>query len=276
MSTADLKRELFRVCSSRTGARFSRTILQQAFRWGIELGIVSRRDNPCVDVRLARRDGADGRNRKSTSIKAVRDDEIPTPGEIQKMLIRALETDRKAWWVWVYIGATLGLRPSEVCALRREDFVLGRGLVRVERSVPDRSDPADWHMKTETSRRTHKVGQEFFDTLAGHLPERGWLFDARARGGGRPQRTHTATPCWPADAPNREMRSMRRALGMSELYRPYSLRHFVATRLILQGKEEIQVAKFLGTSVDMLQKVYANHLDQLAQRDIGEAVTNLF
>jgi integrase len=69
---------------------------------------------------------------------------------------------------------------------------------------------------------------------------------------------------------------MRRALGLPERYTPYSLRHFVATRLILQGKEEIQVAKFLGTSVDMLQKVYANHLDHAAQRDIGEAVTNLF
>ncbi len=69
---------------------------------------------------------------------------------------------------------------------------------------------------------------------------------------------------------------MRRALGLSELYRPYSLRHFVATRLILQEKEEIQVAKFLGTSVDMLQKIYANHRDHEAQCEIGEAVTNLF
>lgn len=121
-----------------------------------------------------------------------------------------------------------------------------------------------------------KVGPEFFDTVADHLPESEWLFEARARGGGLPQRTHTATPCWPADAPNREMRRMRRALGLSELYRTYSLRHFVATRLILQGKDEIQVAKFLGASVDMLQKVYANHLDHQAQREIGEAVTNLF
>ena len=131
-------------------------------------------------------------------------------------------------------------------------------------------------MKTETSRRTLKVGPDFFDTVRGHVPDEGWLFPARARGGGLPQRTHTATPCWPGDAPNREMRQMRRALGLSELYKSYSLRHFVATRLILQGKSEIQVAKFLGTSVQMLQKVYANHLDFDAQRDIGEAVTNLF
>lgn len=43
-----------------------------------------------------------------------------------------------------------------------------------------------------------------------------------------------------------------------------------------EGLDEIQVAKFLGTSVDMLQKVYANHLDQHAQHEIGEAVTDLF
>jgi integrase len=276
ISTTDLKREFFRVCRSRTGARFSRTILQQAFRWGIEQGHVARRDNPCVDVRLVRRDGSDGRNRKATSIKAVTDDEIPTPGEIQKMLVWAIETDRRVWWLWMYVAATLGLRPSEVCGLRREDFDPTKRSVTIQRSVPDRADPTDWHMKTETSRRTLKVGQEFFDTVSDRLPNSGWLFEARARGGGRPQRTHTATPCWPPDAPNREMRRMRRALGLSELYKPYSLRHFVATRLILQGKEEIQVAKFLGTSVDMLQKVYANHLDHQAQRDIGEAVTNLF
>ncbi|HYZ92094.1 MAG TPA: tyrosine-type recombinase/integrase [Actinomycetota bacterium] len=204
------------------------------------------------------------------------DDEIPTPGEIQKMLVWAIETDRRVWWLWMYVAATLGLRPSEVCGLRREDFDPTKRSVTIQRSVPDRADPTDWHMKTETSRRTLKVGQEFFDTVSDRLPNSGWLFEARARGGGRPQRTHTATPCWPPDAPNREMRRMRRALGLSELYKPYSLRHFVATRLILQGKEEIQVAKFLGTSVDMLQKVYANHLDHQAQRDIGEAVTNLF
>ncbi len=276
VTTADLKRDFFRVCSSRTGARFSRTVLQQAFRWGIEQRLVARRDNPCTDIWLARRSSSDGRARKSTSIKAVTDEQIPTPGEVQKMLVWALEKNRMSWWLWVYIDATLGLRPSEVCGLKVEDLDPVRGLVRVGRSTPDRAGADDWDMKTETSRRMLKVGPDFFETVRDHLPDEGWLFPARARGGGLPQRTHTATPCWPNDAPNREMRNMRRALGLSELYVPYSLRHFVATRLILQGKPEIQVAKFLGTSVEMLQKVYANHLDFDAQRDIGEAVTNLF
>jgi integrase len=276
ISTADLKRDLLRVCTSKTFARFCRTILLQAFRWAIEERIVARRDNPCTDLRLALRTASDGRNRKLASVKAITEDQIPTPGEIQKMLVWAIETDRREWWLWVYIAATLGLRPSEVCALQCEDFDDSRGLVIIERSAPDRSDPSDWSPKTQSSRRRLKVGPEFFGTVADHLPAEGWLFDARARGGGRPQRTHTATPCWPPDAPNREMRQMRRAVGLSERYTPYSLRHFVATRLILQGKEDIQVAKFLGTSVEMLQKVYANHLDHHAQRDIGLAVTHLF
>jgi len=276
ITTADLKRDFFRVCSSRTGARFSRTVLQQSFRWAIEERLVARRDNPCTDILLARRSSADGRARKGTSIKAVTDEQIPTPGEIHKMLIWALETGRLDWWLWMYIDATLGLRPSEVCALQTQDFDAQKGLVRIARSTPDRTDPDDWYMKTETSQRLLKVGPDFFETVREHLPDDGWLFPARARGGGLPQRTHTATPCWPQDAPSREMRRMRRALGLSELYVPYSLRHFVATRLILQGQAEIQVAKFLGTSVEMLQKVYANHLDFHAQREIGEAVTNLF
>jgi integrase len=276
ITTADLKRDLIRVCTSKTFARFCRTVLLQSFRWGLEERLVARRDNPCLDLRLTLRTASDGRNRKLAAVHAVTEDQIPNPGEIQKMLMWGVETGRRDWWLWVYIDATLGLRPSEVCALRVEDFDPSRGLVVIDRSAPDRSDPDDWHPKTATSRRTLAVGPEFFDSIAGHLPNEGWLFAARARGGGRPQRTHTATPCWPPDAPNREMRRMRRALGLSELYTPYSLRHFVATRLILQGKEEIQVAKFLGTSVEMLQKVYANHLDRHAQRDIGTAVTHLF
>lgn len=276
ISTLDLKRDFFRACTSRTFARFSRTVLQQAFRWAIEEQLVARRDNPCLGVKLVRRDGADGRNRKGTSIRAVTDEEIPTPAEVQKMLDWALEEGREVWWLWVYITATLGLRPSEACALRREDLDPAKRLVRVVRAAPDRSDPGDWHMKTETSRRILEVGPEFFDAVSSRLPATEWLFEARARGGGLPQRTHTATPCWPGDAPNREFRRMRRALGLPEIYHPYSLRHFVATRLILDGLDEIQVAKFLGTSVEMLQKVYANHIDRDAQREIGLAVTRLF
>lgn len=275
ITTADLKREFFRVCSSKTFARFSRTVLQQAFRWGIEEELVGRRDNPCVGVRLVRRDGADGRNRKGTSIRAVTDEDIPTASEIEKMLAWARETGRDTWWLWLFVTATLGLRPSEACALRREDLVEARRLVRIVRSAPDRSDPDDWHLKTETSRRVLEVGSDFFDAIVPSLPSSGWLFSARARGGGVPQRTHTATPCWPGDAPNREFRRMRRELGLSEIYRPYSLRHFVATRLIVAGNDEIQVAKFLGTSVEMLQQVYANHIDRDAQRAIGVAVTRL-
>jgi integrase len=276
ISTLDLKRDFFRLCTSRTFARFSRTILQQAWRWAIEEQLVARRDNPCLGVKLVRRDGADGRNRKATSIRAVTDEEIPTPTEVQKMLDWALESGRDTWWLWMYITATLGLRPSETCALRREDLDADRQLVRVVRAAPDRSDPNDWHMKTETSRRVLEVGDGFFEALEPRLPSTEWLFEARARGGGVPQRTHTATPCWPGDAPNREFRRMRRALGLPEIYHPYSLRHFVATRLILDGLDEIQVAKFLGTSVEMLQKVYANHIDRDAQREIGLAVTRLF
>ena len=276
ISTVDLKRDFVRVCTSKTFLRFSRTVLKQTFRWALEDRLVARPDNPCNELRIARRSVADGRDRKLASVKAVTDDQIPSPDEIQKMLMWAVETGRPEWWLFVYIQATLGLRPSEVCALRVEDFDFDRHVVRIERAAPARADPTDWAPKTETSRRDIKVGPHFFDAIAERLPSEGWLFDARARGGGRPQRTHTATPCWPPDAPNREMRKMRRALGLSERYTPYSLRHFVATRLIVQGKEEIQVAKFLGTSVEMLQKVYANHLDHAAQRDIGIAVTELF
>lgn len=277
VTTKDLKARFFRTCPSKTGARFSRTVLQQAFRWGIEEGLLSRRDNPLADLRLGRREAGDGRQRSVLSVRAVSDDEIPTAEEIQKMLAWCLESGRTLWWLWVYLTARLGLRPSETSALRSEDLDPVRRTVHIRRSAPDRSDPADWHLKTATSERSLVIEDpKFWEEVLPRLPSDGWVFEARARGGGRPQRTHTATPCWAPDAPNREFRTMRRALGLSERYKPYSLRHFVATRLILEGKDEIQVARFLGTSAEMVEQVYANHLQRDAQRDIGRAVMDLF
>lgn len=157
ITTNELKKDFFRVCSSRTKARFARTVLRQAFRWGIEEGIVDRRDNPVADIVISRREHYDGRNRKAMSIRAVTDDEVPLPEEVQKMLAWALEVraDRwlRDWWLWVYVDARLGLRPSECTALRIEDLDPPAGLVRIRRAVPDRHDTSDWYLKTETSVR---------------------------------------------------------------------------------------------------------------------------
>jgi integrase len=272
----EIKNDLLRPASSRTGARFARTVLNQAFRWAIEEELIARVDNPCEGIGVLKREHGDGRARKGDYIPAVADEDIPSIEEIEKMLEWCIETGRRSWWLWVYLTAKLGLRPSETCALQREDFDLKRGLVHIRRSTPSRFDTGDWHLKTPTSRRTLPIGKRFVSQIGPFLPESGWLFPARARGGGLPQRTHTATPCWPNDAPNREFRRMRRELGLSEAYHPYSLRHFAATTVILRGKTEIQVAKYLGTSVEMLQKTYANHLKRDAQRDIGDTLSELF
>lgn len=276
VSTNDLRREFFRVCPSRTKARFSRTVLKQAFRWAIEERIVGRRDNPVVDIRLPRREAHDGRNRRMDSVRTVTDEEIPKPGEVEQMLAWAAETGRSLWWLWVYITATLGLRPSETCALRREDFDAKAGVVRIRRSVPHPSDETARHPKTETSLRDLEVDADFFARVLPHLPSEGWVFDYAATPGRKPGRRTSTIPCWPAYVPCREMQKMRHALRLPDVFTPYCLRHFVATRLILAGRREIQVAKWLGTSVEMLQKVYAFHLDRDAQRTIGRTVTKLF
>lgn len=103
--------------------------------------MIDRLDNPCFGLRLSQRWVGDGRARKLASVRAVTDDQIPLPEEIQKMLAWAIETGRPEWWLWVYIDATLGLRPSEVNALRVEDFDFGRQTVNVVRSAPDRLIP---------------------------------------------------------------------------------------------------------------------------------------
>jgi integrase len=272
ITTNELKKDFFRVCPSRTKARFARTVLRQAFRWAIEEQIVARRDNPVADILIVRRENYDGRNRKAISLRAVTDDEIPLAAEIQKMLAWALEKrhDRwlTDWWLWLYVDGRLGLRPSECSALKREDLDSSNQLVRVRRSVPDPHDITDWYPKTETSVRDLEVDQRFFEDIEPFLPPDGWLF---------PSRHHSARiPTWGAWTPSRKFARMRRELGLSDRYHPYSLRQFVATRLILAGEEDIQVAKFLGTSVEMLHKTYANHLDRDAQRKIGATVMDIF
>lgn len=272
ITTNELKKDFFRVCSSRTKARFARTVLRQAFRWAIEEELVARRDNPVADILIVRRENYDGRNRKVLNLRAVTDDEIPMSDEIQKMLAWALERriDRwlRDWWLWVYIDARLGLRPSECTALRSEDLDGSACIVRVRRAVPDPRDPGDWYLKTETSMRDLEVDERFFEDVEPFLPGSGWLFPS----------THPRAriPTWGAWTPARKFARMREALDLPRAYRPYSLRHFVATRLILAGEEDIQVAKFLGTSVEMLRKTYANHLDRDAQRKIGSTIMEIF
>lgn len=261
ITTSAIKAELIRPCSSRWGARESRSVLRQAFRWAIEEGTVARRDNPAVDIKITRRNAVDGRTRNRDNIRAVTDDEIPSGTEIEKMLAWCLETGHAAWWRWIFVTTWLGTRPSETSALQRSDLRPTLAVVHVRRAVPTWGSD-DWMLKTEDSIRTLPVAPEFFAELLPGLPDGDWLFPGSGR-------VHRNRPCWGETHPAHMIRVVRRKLGLSETYHPYSLRHYRATQLILAGKTELQVAKFLGTSVEMLQKVYANHLNRDAQRDIG-------
>jgi hypothetical protein len=58
-------------------------------------------------------------------------------------------------------------------------------------------------------------------------------------------------------------------------YTLHSLRHFVATQLLIEGQPINQVAEFLGHSPSMTLTLYGRHLDAEAMRSVGRAATRI-
>lgn len=226
----ELQDRLYDVLTSSSAAADAHTILNQAFRWAIMRRRIDRRDNPCQIARPNHR-----RLQNDTGTRPVEDQDIPAPVEVEKMIRWAAEVGQTDWWLWLVIESTLGARPGEVCALRREDFDLGEGAVRLERRAPDYRDPTDWRQKTPASRRILRVGVEWVERLVPLLPSGGFLFPSSGN-----------IPCWPSERSAQRWRVMREALHLPTHYIPRSLRHFVATRLLADGESEIQVARWLG------------------------------
>ncbi|MGH7858919.1 MAG: hypothetical protein ACREQY_16460, partial [Candidatus Binatia bacterium] len=54
-----------------------------------------------------------------------------------------------------------------------------------------------------------------------------------------------------------------------------SLRHFVATQLLIEGQPINQVAEFLGHTPQMTLMLYGRHLDREAMTRVGRAATTL-
>jgi integrase len=144
-------------------------VLGPAFRMAFDNGLIP--SNPVAKVRRPRK--ADRKRKK----------EIPTPDDVEKIVIAAYETD--VWWgYFVELVATLGLRRSEACALRWEDFVFprkgeGHGLVHIRRAVGKRDGGIYIKPPKSGLERDVLVHPSLFEGLWYFDGETGWLFPGR-------------------------------------------------------------------------------------------------
>lgn len=150
-------------------ARKALEVLGPAFRLAYENGLVAA--NPVPKIR---RPKPPPRRKKK---------DIPTPAEVEKIVIAAYEED--LWWgYFVELTAVLGTRRSETCALRWEDFVFPKrnaafGVIRVRRAVGKRDRGTYIKLPKSGHERDLLADRSLFAGLDAFADAAGWLFPGR-------------------------------------------------------------------------------------------------
>lgn len=175
-------------------ARKALEVLGPAFRMARDNGLVG--SNPVDKIRRPKR--PDRRKKK----------EIPTPAEVEKIVICAYEDD--LWFgYFVELVATLGLRRAEACALRWEDFTFPgdekHGAIHIRRAVGTKRGGIYLKPPKSGLERELLVHRSLFDGLSFFDGRTGWLFpgrDVRPRKPGEPlgpASTAARLLCWLLD-----------------------------------------------------------------------------
>lgn len=153
----------------------------------------------------------------------------------------------------VFVGLT-GLRPEEWLALERGDVDRAAGLVHVRRVFTD--GRLKLYGKQSRSLRAVPLplrAAQALDELAPRVDTR--LLFPGVRGG------HLNLNEWRAD----EWTPAVRAAGLAHRS-PYALRHTFATFAIAAGVSLYELARFLGTSVDQIDRTYGHLLPDSIDR----------
>lgn len=151
-------------------ARKALEVLGPALRMAYDNGVIPA--DPVSKIRRPK--GPDRRRRK----------EIPTPAEVEKMIVAAYEQD--VWWgYFVEITATLGTRRAETAALRWEDFEFpgrgeGYGRIQIRRAVGKRAGGIYIKMPKSGQERELLVSRSLFEGLDAFAGAEGWLFRGRS------------------------------------------------------------------------------------------------
>ncbi len=150
-------------------ARKALEVLGPALRMAHDNGVIPT--DPVSKIRRPKR--PERRRRK----------EIPTPTDVEKMIIAAYERD--VWWgYFVELTATLGTRRAETCALRWEDFVFPRasgnyGRIHIRRAVGKRYGGTYIKLPKSGQEREMLVSRSLFEGFGAFDGTEGWLFPGR-------------------------------------------------------------------------------------------------
>lgn len=153
------------------------------------------------------------------------------------------------------LGLSCGMRCGEVCAVRRRDLLTG-GLVTVTGSVTEATNPPSRTApKTEKSKRTLPLGSALADLVAAHIA---WQ-DGRISANGN---TPLVTVDGDLTRPSLVSKWFKRKVLEMDLPADvtfHSLRHTVATQMILGGEDMKTVSEFLGhANVEITLGTYAH------------------
>jgi integrase len=198
-----------------------RQCLEAAVRWGL------MRSNP---AKLA------GRNPQPK-----RDEVVPfEPGEVERLAVEL----GPVYGPLVVLAAYTGLRPGEWTALEWRDVDRAAGTVTVDRAF------SYGKVKTpKTSRRRVPLPARAATALE-TVPRR---LDSRLVFPG-PRGAHIDLRNWR----NREWKPALEAAGLPKSRRPYDLRHSYASWMLAAGVPAYDVARYMGTSVRMLDLTYGH------------------
>jgi integrase len=179
--------------------------------------------------------------------------EVPTFESIGQLESVAAELSPTFAPLPIFVGLT-GLRPEEWLALERGDVDRNAGVVHVRRVYTD--GQVKLYGKQTRSLRTVPLplrAAQALDELTPRLDTRR-LFPAE-RGG------HLNLHEWRAD----EWTPAVRAAGL-EHRSPYALRHAYATFGIAAGVSLFELARFMGTSVEQIDRTYGHLLPDALDR----------
>lgn len=170
------------------------------------------------------------------------------------------EVDRLAvelgpWGPVAIVASETGLRPSEWIALEWRDLSRGDGVVLVQRTFSRGRLKA--YGKTERSRRRVPLSTRALDALDS-IPRRinSRLVFPAPGGGNRVRAGHGRY----VDLHNWRAREWFPALDAAGLPRRriYDLRHSFATWALAAGLSIFELARYMGTSVDMIDRTYGH------------------
>ena len=220
---------------------------------GIYLRNVKTALNSAVKARpplLAKSPAEHIRPPKVSGHAEVTADEIPTVETIEAIITAAAHTiNRKGDVVpstsplstMILTQASTGLRPGELCGLRRSNIDLGAAELHVRHQAGRKGNPWTWEpLKTPASRRTVPIPERALTALRAHLkanpdlPDDAPLFITR-RGS---QFTSTTYG---------ELFTNARDTAVPDAeWTPHDCRHFYASLLIGNGVDLVTVQKNLG------------------------------